>query len=119
MPDEIKMETNYNLEDLGKESLAYVNRLFAERYKQLTSDLHHHFEVFDNPQGVSKFPQIDVFGDVYVRHGNELAESLHVNDDVGDEPVGSSGVRLPTSSRDSDRVFPAVPRTVGHSSPEF
>ncbi|KAI5346017.1 hypothetical protein L3X38_013896 [Prunus dulcis] len=25
----------------------------------------------------SKFPEIDVFGDVYVRPGNELAESLH------------------------------------------
>ncbi|CAL9010979.1 unnamed protein product [Prunus brigantina] len=32
--------------------------------------------------GGSKFPEIDVFGDVYVRPGNELAESLHVNDDV-------------------------------------
>ncbi|KAI5314574.1 hypothetical protein L3X38_043750 [Prunus dulcis] len=28
-------------------------------------------------QGGSKFPEIDVFGDVYVRPGNELAESLH------------------------------------------
>ncbi|CAL2240100.1 unnamed protein product [Prunus armeniaca] len=27
--------------------------------------------------GGSKFPEIDVFGDVYVRPGNELAESLH------------------------------------------
>ncbi|CAL8153022.1 unnamed protein product [Prunus armeniaca] len=56
MPDEIKMEvcgqlsTNYNLEDLNEESLAYVNRLFNERYKQWKSDLHHHFEVFDDPQ---------------------------------------------------------------------
>ncbi|CAL9012456.1 unnamed protein product [Prunus brigantina] len=47
--------------------------------------------------GGSKFPEIDVFGDVYVRPGNELAESLHVK-----EPIGSSGVRLPASSRDSD-----------------
>ncbi|CAL9020782.1 unnamed protein product [Prunus brigantina] len=56
MPDEIKMEvhgqlsTNYNLEDLDKESLAYVNRLFAERYKQWKSDLHHHFQAFDDSQ---------------------------------------------------------------------
>ncbi|CAL8998658.1 unnamed protein product [Prunus brigantina] len=28
-------------------------------------------------RGGSKFPKIDVFGDVYVRAGNELAESLH------------------------------------------
>ncbi|CAL9010994.1 unnamed protein product [Prunus brigantina] len=141
IPDEIKMETNYNLEDLHEESLAYVNRLFGERYKQWKSDLHHHFEAFDDPQvalqegcpkelegrvdswvwlcvhfqapdyvnkaqvnkgnrkkkallhhsgsrpfsyrmdarrrGGSKFPEIDVFGDVYVRPGNELAESLH------------------------------------------
>ncbi|CAL8112690.1 unnamed protein product [Prunus armeniaca] len=54
--------------------------------------------------GGSKFQEIDVFGDVYVRPGNELAESLHVNDDGGEEPVGSSGVRLPTSSRYSDQV---------------
>ncbi|BBH03644.1 hypothetical protein Prudu_014574 [Prunus dulcis] len=108
------------------ESLAYVNRLFSERYKQWKSDLHHYFEAFDDPQvalqegcpneleggrinkakvnkgnrkkntilhhsgsrpfsymmdaqrqGGSKFPEIDVFGDVYVRLGNELAESLH------------------------------------------
>ncbi|KAI5312196.1 hypothetical protein L3X38_041369 [Prunus dulcis] len=56
MPDEIKMEvrgqlsTNYNLEDLDDESLAYINRLFAERYKQWKSDLHHHFQAFDDPQ---------------------------------------------------------------------
>ncbi|CAL8994473.1 unnamed protein product, partial [Prunus brigantina] len=41
---------NYNLEDLDDESLAYVNRLFAGRYKQWKSDLHHHFEAFDDPQ---------------------------------------------------------------------
>ncbi|BBH09212.1 hypothetical protein Prudu_021646 [Prunus dulcis] len=44
------METNYNLEDLDDESLAYVNRLFSERYKQWKSDLHHYFEAFDDPQ---------------------------------------------------------------------
>ncbi|CAL8169283.1 unnamed protein product [Prunus armeniaca] len=147
MPDEIKMEVrgqlsmNYNLEDLDEESLAYVNRLFGERYKQWKSNLHHHFEAFDDPQvalqdgcpkelegredswawlcahfqapnyvnkahvnkgnrkkktvlhhsssrpfsyrmgalrrGGSKFSEIEVFGDVYVRPGNELAESLH------------------------------------------
>ncbi|CAL2272024.1 unnamed protein product [Prunus armeniaca] len=147
MPDEIKMEVrgqlsmNYNLEDLDEELLAYVNRRFSERYKQWKSNLHHHFEAFDDPQvalhdgcpkelegredswawlcahfqapnyvnkaqvnkgnrkkktllhhsssrpfsyrmdalrrGGSKFSEIDVFGDVYVRPGNELAESLN------------------------------------------
>ncbi|KAL6272260.1 hypothetical protein ACE6H2_022952 [Prunus campanulata] len=147
MPDEVRMEvfgqlsTNYNLENVGDELLAYVNRLFAERYKQWKSDLHHHFQAYDDPQvalqggclkefegredswqwlcghfqeadsvknakanksnrqrktllhhsgsrpfsyrmeawrqGGSKFPEIDVFGYVYVRLGNELAESLH------------------------------------------
>ncbi|BBG96723.1 hypothetical protein Prudu_005606 [Prunus dulcis] len=121
-----KRVTNYNLEDLDEESLTYVNRLFAERYKQWKSDLHHHFQAYDDPQVAlqegcpkelegrrinkaqvnkgnrkkktllhhsgsrpfsyrmdarrregSKFPEIDVFGDVYVRPGNELAESLH------------------------------------------
>ncbi|CAL9026720.1 unnamed protein product [Prunus brigantina] len=161
-------KTNYNLEDLDDESLAYVNRLFGERYKQWKSDLYPHFQAFDDPQvaiqegcpkelegredscawlcahflapeyvnkatvnkgnrkkktllhhsgsrpfsyrmdarrrGGSKFPEIDVFGDVYVRPGNELAESIHVNDDGGEEPVGSSGVCLPTSSRYSAQV---------------
>ncbi|CAL2228417.1 unnamed protein product [Prunus armeniaca] len=123
----ILLQTNYNLEDLDDESLAYVNRFFGERYKQWKSDLHHHFQAFDDPQvalqegclkelegredswawlythfqapgyvnkatvnkgnrkkktllhhsGGSKFPEIDVFGDVYVQPGNELAESLH------------------------------------------
>ncbi|BBH02442.1 Ankyrin repeat family protein [Prunus dulcis] len=151
MPDEIKVEvrgqlsTNYNLEDLDEESLTYVNRLFAERYKQWKSDLHHHFLAFDDPQvalqrvarrslrggrinkaqvnkgnrkkktllhhsGSRPFsyrmdarrgvqvPRDRRLCDVYVRPGNELAESLHVNDDGGEEPVGSSGVRLPASS---------------------
>ncbi|CAL2238224.1 unnamed protein product [Prunus armeniaca] len=56
MPDEIKMEvrgqlsTNYKLEDLNEESLVYVNRLFGKRYKQWKSDLHHHFQAFDDPE---------------------------------------------------------------------
>ncbi|BBG96391.1 hypothetical protein Prudu_005182 [Prunus dulcis] len=56
MPDETNAEvrgqlsTNYNLEDLHDESLAYINRLFSERYKQWKSDLHHYFEAFDDPQ---------------------------------------------------------------------
>ncbi|CAL2239658.1 unnamed protein product [Prunus armeniaca] len=134
------MEVRGQLSDLNEESLAYVNRLFGVRYKQWKSDLHHHFQAFDDPEvalregcpkelegredgwawlcthfqapdyvnktqvnkgnrkkktllhhsgsrpfsyrmdvrrGGSKFPEIDVFGDVYVRPGNELAESLH------------------------------------------
>ncbi|BBH07196.1 hypothetical protein Prudu_019064 [Prunus dulcis] len=49
MPDETKTEvrgqlsTNYNLEDLDEESLAYWK-----------SDLHHHFEAFDDPQVLLK-----------------------------------------------------------------
>ncbi|CAL9027453.1 unnamed protein product [Prunus brigantina] len=50
MPDEIKMGTNYNSEDLNEESLAYVNRLFGERYKQWKSDLHYHFQAYDDPE---------------------------------------------------------------------
>ncbi|CAL8992425.1 unnamed protein product [Prunus brigantina] len=133
MPDEIKMGVRGQLSDLNEESLAYVNRLFGERYKQWKSDLHHHFQAYDDPEvalregcpkelegredswawlcthfqapdfvnktqvnkgnrkkktllhhsgsrpfsyrmdarrrGGSKFPEIDVFGDVYVRPG--------------------------------------------------
>ncbi|KAL6283022.1 hypothetical protein ACE6H2_013951 [Prunus campanulata] len=147
MPDAVHNEMhghlsmNYNLENVNDELLGYINRLFADRYKQWKSDLHHHFQAFDDPQAAlqegcpkelegredswqwlcghfqeadyvkmakankgnrekktllhhsgsrpfsyrmdarrregSKFPEIDVFGDVYVRPGNELAESLH------------------------------------------
>ncbi|XP_016650502.1 PREDICTED: TMV resistance protein N-like [Prunus mume] len=45
-----QLSTNYDLEDINEEPLAYVNRLFGERYKQWKSDLHHHFQAFDNPQ---------------------------------------------------------------------
>ncbi|KAL6273306.1 hypothetical protein ACE6H2_023998 [Prunus campanulata] len=56
MPDEMRTEvrkqlsTYYNLEDLDNKSLAYVNRLFVERYKQWKCDMHHHFQAFDDPQ---------------------------------------------------------------------
>ncbi|KAB2595394.1 hypothetical protein D8674_030844 [Pyrus ussuriensis x Pyrus communis] len=55
-------------------------------------------------QGGSNFPEIDVFGYVYVQPKDELAESLHVNDDDGEKAVGSSGSQLPTSSQDSAQV---------------
>ncbi|CAL9018679.1 unnamed protein product, partial [Prunus brigantina] len=140
MPDEVRitvrsqLSTNYNLENLEDEMWAYINRLFAERHKQWKSDLHHHFQTYDDPQvalqegcpkelegradswewlcghfqeadflkqakankgnrakktllhhsGSRPFSyrmeerrRIDVFGDVYVRPGDELAESLH------------------------------------------
>ncbi|KAL6269670.1 hypothetical protein ACE6H2_026581 [Prunus campanulata] len=41
---------NYNLENVNDELLGYINRLFADRYKQWKSDLHHHFQAFDDPQ---------------------------------------------------------------------
>ncbi|CAL8161919.1 unnamed protein product [Prunus armeniaca] len=49
MPDERMTGTNYNLEELDDESLVYVNRLFAERFKQWKSDLHNNFQAFDDP----------------------------------------------------------------------
>ncbi|BBH09133.1 hypothetical protein Prudu_021549 [Prunus dulcis] len=153
MPDEIKMEvrgqlsTNYNLEDLDDESLAYVNRLFSERYKQWKSDLHHYFEAFDDPQvalqeGCPKefegredswawlcahFQAPAFVNKAKVNKGNRKKKTLlhhsgsrpfsyrmdarwgvqiprDRHGDGGEEPVGSSGVRLPTSSRYSDRV---------------
>ncbi|CAL8994505.1 unnamed protein product, partial [Prunus brigantina] len=56
MPDEVRitvrsqLSTNYNLENLEDEMWAYINRLFAERHKQWKSDLHHHFQTYDDPQ---------------------------------------------------------------------
>ncbi|TQD89226.1 hypothetical protein C1H46_025219 [Malus baccata] len=133
--------TNDNFNDINDDMLAYVNRLFAEQYKQWKSNLHQYFETFDDPQvaleegcpkefedqednwvwlcnhfqepgyakkakannrnwekktllhhsgsrlfsyrmearqqGGSKFPEIDIFNNVYVRPGDELAKSLH------------------------------------------
>ncbi|KAL6287125.1 hypothetical protein ACE6H2_011515 [Prunus campanulata] len=50
MPDAVHNEMNYNLENVNDELLGYINRLFADRYKQWKSDLHHHFQAFDDPQ---------------------------------------------------------------------
>ncbi|KAB2615059.1 hypothetical protein D8674_021647 [Pyrus ussuriensis x Pyrus communis] len=58
MPDEVRMKvrdylsisTNYNLDDIKDNMLVYVNRLFAERYKQPKSDLHQYFQTFDDSQ---------------------------------------------------------------------
>ncbi|BBH05514.1 hypothetical protein Prudu_016921 [Prunus dulcis] len=135
----------------GRRVVAYVNRLFSERYKQWKSDLHHYFEALmirkslfrrvarrslrggrinkakvnkgnrkkktllhhsgSRPfsyrmdarrQRGPKFPEIDIFGDVYVRPGNELAESFIRRWWRG--ASWFSGVRLPTSSRYSNRV---------------
>ncbi|BBH09005.1 hypothetical protein Prudu_021387 [Prunus dulcis] len=145
--------TNYNLEDLDEESLAYVNRLFDERYKQWKSDLHHHFQAFDDPQvalqeGCPKelegredswewlcahFQAPEYMNKAQVNKGNRKKKTLlhhsgsrpfsyrmdarrregpssqrsmslvtfmsdpgmsWPNDDGGEEPVGSSGVRL-------------------------
>ncbi|KAB2630723.1 hypothetical protein D8674_008242 [Pyrus ussuriensis x Pyrus communis] len=130
MPDEVRtkvraqLSTNYNFEDINNEMLAYVNKLFSERYKQWKSDLHQYFETFDDSQVAfeegcpkefegrednwawlctnksnrekktllhhygsrpfsyrmeagSKFPGIDVFSDIYLRPGDELAKCLH------------------------------------------
>ncbi|CAL9021493.1 unnamed protein product, partial [Prunus brigantina] len=89
----------------------FVNKAKVNKGNRKKKTLLHHsgsrpfsYRMDARRRGGSKFPKIDVFGDVYVRPGNELAESLHVNDDGGEEPIGSSGVRLPASSRDSDRV---------------
>ncbi|TQD83579.1 hypothetical protein C1H46_030886 [Malus baccata] len=140
MPDEMRNKTNYNSEDINNDMLAYVNRLFSERYKQWNSDLHNILRlmkihrlvlrrvarrslrvgriirrgfavIFRSPairrrkptraignkktflhhsgsrpfsyrmearrRGGSKFPEIDVFSDVYVQPGDELPESFH------------------------------------------
>ncbi|BBH09126.1 hypothetical protein Prudu_021542 [Prunus dulcis] len=116
------METNYNLEDLDEESLTYVNRLFAERYKQWKSDLHHHFQAYDDPQvalqeGCPKELEGGRINKAQVNKGNRKKKTFSTipapdpfrigwmhgvgrvqvprdrHDDGGEEPVGSSGVR--------------------------
>ncbi|CAL2245444.1 unnamed protein product [Prunus armeniaca] len=116
IPDEIKMQvrgqlsTNYDLEDLNEETLAYegcpkelegredswawlcahfqapdyVNKAQVNKGNRKKKTLLHHsgsrpfsYRMDARRRGGSKFPEIDVFGDVYVRPGDELAESLH------------------------------------------
>ncbi|CAL9022219.1 unnamed protein product, partial [Prunus brigantina] len=105
IPDEVKMEvrgylsTNYKLEDLDDESLTYVNRLFGERYKQWKSDLHHHFQAFDDPQVALEE------GCPKELEGREDSWAWLCAHFLAPEfPLGSSRVRLPTSSRYSARV---------------
>ncbi|TQE14196.1 hypothetical protein C1H46_000115 [Malus baccata] len=56
MLDEVRMKvrthlsTNYNFDNINDDMLAYVNKLFAERYKQWKSNLHQYFETFDDLQ---------------------------------------------------------------------
>ncbi|BBN67899.1 hypothetical protein Prudu_222S000200 [Prunus dulcis] len=88
---------------------AFVNKAKVNKGNRKKKTLIHHsgsrpFSYrMDAAAGGSKFPEIDVFGDVYVRPGNELAESLHTTM-VERSQLASSGVHLPTSSRYSDRV---------------
>ncbi|KAB2595496.1 hypothetical protein D8674_030946 [Pyrus ussuriensis x Pyrus communis] len=51
----------------------------------------------------SKFPEIDMFKEVYVRHEDELTEQLHVIHHGGEGPDCSGGGGFPTSPRDPDR----------------
>ena len=46
----VTLQTNYNFDDINEDMLAYLNRLFSERYKQWKSDLHQCFQQFDDPQ---------------------------------------------------------------------
>ncbi|KAB2630946.1 hypothetical protein D8674_008465 [Pyrus ussuriensis x Pyrus communis] len=85
--------TNYNFNDINDDMLAYVNRLFTERYKQWKRG--------------SKFPEINVFCNVYVQPGDELAKSLHpdLTDYTGPQSVRHS------SSRSSSPVDIRAPPT--------
>ncbi|TQD69790.1 hypothetical protein C1H46_044677 [Malus baccata] len=50
MSNDVRTKTNYNFDNINDDMLAYVNRLFAEWYKQWKSDLHQYFETFDDLQ---------------------------------------------------------------------
>ncbi|TQE01920.1 hypothetical protein C1H46_012544 [Malus baccata] len=88
MPDEVRMKvhtllsTNYNFDDINDDMLAYVAletgcpKEFEDREDNWVWLCSH----FQEPSYVirgSKFPEIDVFCDVYIRSGDELTESLH------------------------------------------
>ncbi|CAL2257581.1 unnamed protein product [Prunus armeniaca] len=94
MPAEIQKEVrgqlskNYNLEDLDDESLAYGCPKELEGQEDSWAWLCTHFQAPDyvNKAKVNKgnrnkktllHHSRDIFGDIYVRPGNELAESLH------------------------------------------
>ncbi|KAM2377277.1 hypothetical protein ACFX1X_043900 [Malus domestica] len=123
MPEEVKNTTNYNFDAINKDMLAYLNRLFSERYKQWKIEegcpnefedledswvwLCSHFQepgymktkanknnkkkkallhhsglrpfsyMMEARQKGSKFPEINIFVNIYVRPGDELTQSLH------------------------------------------
>ncbi|KAB2632478.1 hypothetical protein D8674_028725 [Pyrus ussuriensis x Pyrus communis] len=45
-----QLSMNYSFDDINDDMLVYVDRLFAERYKQWKSNLHQYFETFDDSQ---------------------------------------------------------------------
>ncbi|CAL2276211.1 unnamed protein product [Prunus armeniaca] len=66
------------------QALDFVNKAKVNEGNRKKKTILHHsdsmpfsYRMDARRRGGSKFPKIDVFGDVYVRPGNELAESLH------------------------------------------
>ncbi|CAL9010731.1 unnamed protein product [Prunus brigantina] len=82
MPDEIKMEVRGQLSAFDDPQVVVQEGCprELEGMEDSWAWLCAHFQAPDyvgGGGGGSKFPEIDVFGDVYVRPGNELVESLH------------------------------------------
>ncbi|KAB2627056.1 hypothetical protein D8674_020674 [Pyrus ussuriensis x Pyrus communis] len=73
-------------------SAKYINEICTGRFTQWKSNLHKHYEKYDGPEvalavGGSKFPEIGMFNEVYVRPGNELAKQLPITMDTLDQTL--------------------------------
>ncbi|BBG99328.1 hypothetical protein Prudu_008982, partial [Prunus dulcis] len=86
----------------------FVNKAKVNKGNRKKKTLLHHsgsrpfsYKMDARRQGGSKFPEIDVFGDVYVRPGNELAESLHTTMVEMSQLVFRSPSQFPPDTRSS------------------
>nr|CBL94159.1 putative transposase tnp2 [Malus domestica] len=122
----VALPTNYNLEDMDED-------MFTSSPNTTSSGrvtLHQCFQQFDDPQVTldegcpkelkdrqdswkgSKFPEIDVFANIYVRPRNELTESFHLLSDTPIEyvdPPENAGFHIMTETL--DQTFGRRPRT--------
>ncbi|KAB2608682.1 hypothetical protein D8674_011850 [Pyrus ussuriensis x Pyrus communis] len=81
-----ELSHHYKLSNLDANQMQYINDLCSDRFTQWKSNLHKHYELYDGPKVAlavvcpiegCKFPEIDMFKEVYIWFGDELTEQLH------------------------------------------
>ncbi|CAN6710434.1 unnamed protein product [Malus baccata var. baccata] len=132
-----KLSVIYDLEDISPEVMVYLEETLATRYKQWKNNFHKHFKRWDDPEIArlhvpdelkdrpedwewlykhftdpkfvegSKFPEIDMFKDVYVRPGNETTKQLHVTmEEKNTAVLHEAASQLPSKTPIEDVMVP-------------